>query len=127
MGWVQNYANDVVAALMDACLLKGVAEPVIISESGRALASHSSVLVFDVLSASHYPYRSVTLNIDNLAKDAAACGCPPKEGNQRSIPSQGAGEYLLSTFYQVHSYFCSECASVFCTHRCHCSIARFDN
>ncbi|CAM6038232.1 unnamed protein product, partial [Sphagnum compactum] len=70
---MQNYANDVVAALMDACLLKGVAEPVIISESGRALASHSSVLVFDVLSASHYPYHSVTLNIDNLAKDAAAC------------------------------------------------------
>eukprot|EP01018_Ginkgo_biloba_P034014 Gb_41255 [translate_table: standard] len=49
---MQNYANDVVAALRDACILKGVPQPVIVSESGRALASHHSVIVFDVLSVS---------------------------------------------------------------------------
>ena len=46
---IQNYANDVVAALQDVCLERGIAAPTIISESGRALASHHSVLIFDVL------------------------------------------------------------------------------
>ncbi len=48
----QNYANDVVAAVKEACLAKGVKVPTLLSESGRALASHQSVLVFDVLGAS---------------------------------------------------------------------------
>jgi len=49
---VQNYANDVVAAVKDACTLAEVKMPTIVSESGRALASHQSVLIFDVLGAS---------------------------------------------------------------------------
>lgn len=48
---MQAYANDVVAAVMDACSLKGVPHPCITSESGRALASHQSVLVFNVRNA----------------------------------------------------------------------------
>lgn len=49
---IQNYANDVVAAVKDACMIKGVPDPVLISESGRALASHMTVLVLDVLGVS---------------------------------------------------------------------------
>ncbi|EFJ32037.1 hypothetical protein SELMODRAFT_144682 [Selaginella moellendorffii] len=71
---MQNYANDVVAALVDACILKGVAQPVIISESGRALASHHSVLVFDVLSTF-----------------------------ERPAADQDPGEYLLHTFEKVYN------------------------
>lgn len=52
---VQNYANDVVAAIKDACDTADVKMPTIVSESGRALASHQSVLVFDVLGASDVP------------------------------------------------------------------------
>lgn len=52
---IQNYANDVVAAIKDACVPAKVAMPTIVSESGRALASHQSVLVFDVLGASEVP------------------------------------------------------------------------
>ena len=46
---IQNYANDVVAAVKDACQTHEVTQPVLVSESGRALSSHMSVLVFDVL------------------------------------------------------------------------------
>jgi len=49
---MQNYANDVVAAVKDACQGRGIAVPTLVSESGRAIASHQSVLVFDVLGTS---------------------------------------------------------------------------
>ncbi|WAL59723.1 biosynthetic arginine decarboxylase [Thermocoleostomius sinensis] len=49
---MQNYANDVVAAMKDACQQRGIAVPTLVSESGRAIASHQSVLVFDVLGTS---------------------------------------------------------------------------
>ena len=52
---VQNYANDVVAAIKDACEVAEVPVPTIVSESGRALASHQSVLVFDIVGASDVP------------------------------------------------------------------------
>ncbi|MBE9030295.1 biosynthetic arginine decarboxylase [filamentous cyanobacterium LEGE 11480] len=45
----QNYANDVVAAIKDACTLAEIPGPTLISESGRAVSSHQSVLIFDVL------------------------------------------------------------------------------
>ncbi len=46
---MQNYANDVVAAIKEACMGRNVPVPTLVSESGRAIASHQSVLVFDVL------------------------------------------------------------------------------
>ena len=49
---IQNYANDVVAEINDACRLNGVPAPTLISESGRAVSSHHSVLIFDVLGQS---------------------------------------------------------------------------
>jgi arginine decarboxylase len=52
---MQNYANDIVAEVKEACEDVGVAVPVLVSESGRAIASHHSVLVFDVLNTSDVP------------------------------------------------------------------------
>ncbi len=49
---MQNYANDVVAAIKDACTQAKLPVPTLISESGRAIASHQSVLVFDILGSS---------------------------------------------------------------------------
>jgi arginine decarboxylase len=48
---LQEYANDVVAGIMDICDKSSVEHPVIVSESGRAITAHHSVLVFDVLGA----------------------------------------------------------------------------
>jgi arginine decarboxylase len=47
---LQNYANDIVAEVRETCNEKNIVVPTLISESGRAIASHQSVLIFDVLS-----------------------------------------------------------------------------
>ncbi len=52
---MQNYANDIVAELKDTCAERSIPVPTLISESGRAIASHQSVLIFDVLSTSEIP------------------------------------------------------------------------
>ena len=49
---MQNYANDVVVEVKEACEERKVQVPTLVSESGRAIASHQSVLVFDVLGTS---------------------------------------------------------------------------
>ncbi len=50
---IQEYAYDVVVACRDACDNAGLPHPDIITESGRAMVSHNSVLVFNVLGISH--------------------------------------------------------------------------
>ena len=52
---LQNYANDVVATVRECCEPNGITVPTLVSESGRAIASHFSVLVFDVLGSSSVP------------------------------------------------------------------------
>ncbi len=46
---MQEYANDVVSFIQKACDAANVPHPDIVTESGRALTAHHSVLVFDVL------------------------------------------------------------------------------
>ncbi len=63
---MQNYANDVVAGVKDACDERKIPVPIIISESGRAIASHQSVLIFDVLGTSEV-LREVPEPVDENA------------------------------------------------------------
>ncbi|MGL5836539.1 MAG: biosynthetic arginine decarboxylase [Waterburya sp.] len=56
---MQNYANDIVAQVKDACDQSAVKHPTLVSESGRAIASHQSVLVFDVLGKSQISYENL--------------------------------------------------------------------
>src|SRR5687768_18190343 len=51
---LQEYANDVVYHLLTVCDDAKVPHPTIISESGRALVAHHSVLVFNVLGVSGF-------------------------------------------------------------------------
>ena len=48
---IQEYVNDAIANLVDAADKNDIPHPNIISESGRALAAHHSILVFNVLEA----------------------------------------------------------------------------
>jgi arginine decarboxylase len=48
---LQEYANDVVWNIMDVCDSEGVAHPTIVSESGRAIVAHHSVLVMEAFSS----------------------------------------------------------------------------
>jgi arginine decarboxylase len=49
---LDEYASDVVYRIGSVCTARGVPHPRIISESGRAIAAHHSVLVFNVLGRS---------------------------------------------------------------------------
>ncbi len=48
---LQEYANDVVWNIMDVCDSEGVAHPAIVSEGGRAIVAHHSVLVVEAFGA----------------------------------------------------------------------------
>ena len=52
---MQNYANDIVAEVKETCEERNLPVPTLVSESGRAIASHQSVLVFDVLGTNDAP------------------------------------------------------------------------
>lgn len=49
---LQEYASTVVQSVQFVCDRKGVKHPVLCSESGRAIVSHHSILVFEAVSAS---------------------------------------------------------------------------
>ncbi len=51
---VQEYANDVVYAVKEICDADNVPHPSIVSESGRAVAAHHSVLVMNVLGVTEF-------------------------------------------------------------------------
>lgn len=74
---MQSYANDVVAEINDACKQANIEAPTIISESGRALASHQSILVFDVLGQN-------------------------KVGNFKIPPALGDENYIVKTLREIY-------------------------
>jgi len=51
---LQEYANDVVYHIAEACIDAGIPMPTILSESGRALTAHHAVLVAEVLGVSEF-------------------------------------------------------------------------
>lgn len=68
---IQEYANDAVSALVDACVKNDIKQPNIITESGRSLAAHHSVLVFEVLETTSLPIWRDEEEIDPGAHELA--------------------------------------------------------
>ncbi len=52
---IQEYVNDSISALVDACVKNDIPQPNIITESGRSLTAHHSVLIFEVLETTTLP------------------------------------------------------------------------
>ncbi len=52
---IQEYVNDSIATLVDACTKNDIPQPNIITESGRSLTAHHSVLIFEVLETATLP------------------------------------------------------------------------
>jgi arginine decarboxylase len=63
---LQEYASDIVSQIAEACNAKGVPHPDIVTESGRALTAHHSVLVFNVLDTNQMLLGQIP---DTLADD----------------------------------------------------------
>ncbi|MGE0455795.1 MAG: biosynthetic arginine decarboxylase [Vicinamibacteria bacterium] len=62
---LEEYAADVVSQVAEACNAKGVPHPDLVTESGRALTAHHSVLVFNVLGTNEILLGQIP---DKLAK-----------------------------------------------------------
>ncbi|MDR1372337.1 MAG: biosynthetic arginine decarboxylase [Dysgonamonadaceae bacterium] len=52
---IQEYVNDSISTLVDVCKKNCIPQPNIITESGRSLTAHHSVLVFQVLETATQP------------------------------------------------------------------------
>lgn len=64
---IQEYANDAIWAIVDACTKNDLRQPNIITESGRSLTAHHSILVFEVLETTSLPKWNEN---DTLPEDA---------------------------------------------------------
>ncbi len=62
---IQEYANDAVYVFKDACDKNSIKHPNILTESGRALTAHHSVLIFDVLEKTELPEWDSDIVIDD--------------------------------------------------------------
>jgi arginine decarboxylase len=62
---LEEYANDVVYHLQTVCDESNVPHPTILSESGRAVVAHHSLLVFNVLGVSGFGDESVPRTVTN--------------------------------------------------------------
>ena len=65
---LQEYANDVVYVTQQVCEAAGVPQPHLVTESGRAVAAHHSVLVVDVLEVSAAAQLEIPTEIDQDAQ-----------------------------------------------------------
>ena len=52
---IQEYVNDSIWTLVDVCSKNDLPQPNIITESGRSLTAHHSVLIFEVLETTTLP------------------------------------------------------------------------
>ena len=70
---IQEYVNDAVSSLVDVCRKNNLRQPNIITESGRSLAAHHSVLVFEVLETTQLPSwkdnEEISPDADELARE----------------------------------------------------------
>jgi len=100
----QEYANDVVFSIMEACDLSSVPHPILVSESGRAIVAHHAVLVTEVLGVSEFDGSSVP---DRLADGAA-----PVLKNLLSTYREVTRKNVLEAYHDATEYK-EECLTLF--------------
>ena len=70
---IQEYVNDAIYSIVDICKKNQLSQPNLIIESGRSLAAHHSILVFEVLASTHLPEfgeeEEISENAHELVKD----------------------------------------------------------
>ena len=90
---LEEYASNVVFHIMEVCDQAGVQHPTIITESGRALTAHHSVLVINVLGWSGYDRFEIPAT---LPADPAGAHPPPLTN-------------LFEAFHGLTERTCHEC------------------
>jgi arginine decarboxylase len=92
----EEYANDVVFAVMEACDSAGVTHPTLVSESGRAVVAHHAVLVVDVLGTSEFDPAHVPDKVDEKA--------PSVVRNLLATFRDVTNKNLLETYHDAQEY-----------------------
>ncbi len=87
---LQEYANAVIFTIKEVCDANEVPTPVLVTESGRALTAHHSVLVVPVLSAHSKDDPNQVLNVEESAAEPvralnAILGAVPKTRKQSEL------------------------------------------
>lgn len=52
---IQEYANDAISSIVDVCEKNGLKQPNVITESGRSLSAHHSILIIEALETTQLP------------------------------------------------------------------------
>lgn len=68
---VQEYAHHIVAQIAAVCDDRGIPHPHIVTEAGRALVAHHSVLVFNVVGVNYI--RTTELPVADIEKEEQEC------------------------------------------------------
>lgn len=68
---IQEYANDAISALVDVCTKNNLPHPNIITESGRSLSAHHSILIFETLETTHLPEWKDSEELDSDSHELA--------------------------------------------------------
>ena len=91
---LNEYASDVVYRIASVCNARDIPHPMIVSESGRAVAAYHSVLIFDALGSSALDkFRVTGDDAEDYTGDrgAAAAGAGPVRGlplGERAAPGR---------------------------------------
>lgn len=70
---LREYASEVVYRIGSICNARGIAHPIIVSESGRATAAHHSVLIFNVLGSSKLDHFNINHGEANNQPNLPQC------------------------------------------------------
>jgi arginine decarboxylase len=66
---MQEYANDIVFGLQESCEAAGVPHPTIVTESGRAVVAHHSMLVMNILGVGEFESGKVPENANRVVRN----------------------------------------------------------
>lgn len=91
---VQEYANDIVAHIAAACDAKGITHPDIVTECGRALVAHHSILVFDILGSHCIKTDGLPEGIESEKQETIA----ELTGLYKSLSPKNLNEHLQDAF-----------------------------
>ncbi len=97
-----EYCSDVVGAIQEVCADEGVPEPTIVSESGRALVAHHSVLIINVFG--------------NIEMGADPCQLEPSNSEHklvklsRKVLSKVTAKNLLKSYHDASAHLEEACS-----------------
>ena len=100
----EEYANDVVFSIMEACNLADVPHPILVSESGRAVVAHHALLITDVLGVSEFDVSAIP---DGMPPEA-----PPVLRNLLATYKDVTRKNLLEAYHDATEYK-EECLTLF--------------